>query len=269
MTEIYGVLYLITNTANGKQYVGQTTAPLRDYWLHRLADARNGRHRNMPIYNAIRKHGEDAFQCDCIFMAFDKAALDAAEDRLITETGSMVPRGYNCRGGGSRGKHTDAVKAILREHGRRIFNDPAVRRKIAQAQASAGTKSRRAKTKALPEIAAATSAAIRASKTDDVRRRTAESMIAHWRDPDNRKGRAQSNRRAWDNTERRKAASAALRDAYARDPTRRARMTDGVRCSHAKPQIKEKLRAGGMLGHHRRWHISRGIKNLECQWCQL
>lgn len=269
MAEIYGVLYLITNTANGKQYVGQTTAPLRNYWLRRLADARSGQHRNMPIYNAIRKHGEDVFQCDCIFAAFDKAALDAAEDRLITETDSMVPRGYNCRGGGSRGKHIDAVKAILREHGRRIFNDPMVRLKSAKAQASAETKSRRAKTKALPEVAAATSAAVRASKTDDVRRRTAESMIAHWRDPDHHQNRMRSNRRAWDNIERRKAASAALRDAYARDPTRRVRMTEGVRCSHAKPEIKKKLRAGGMLGHHRRWHIGRGITKLECQWCQL
>ena len=52
----FGVVYLITNTVNGKVYVGQTINGLSKRWKGHKNDVRNGSQN--PLHRAIRKYGE-------------------------------------------------------------------------------------------------------------------------------------------------------------------------------------------------------------------
>ena len=53
------MIYLITNTHNGKRYVGKTTQQLEKRWYQHRRNAASG--KNTWLYKAIRKYGEDAF----------------------------------------------------------------------------------------------------------------------------------------------------------------------------------------------------------------
>ncbi len=108
----FGVVYLITNTINGKRYVGQTTLsnPIKRWKGHLRAVAKG---RNKPLYNAIRKHGIDAFIFEVVFNVEDQKTLDIVEICCIKALGTLVPTGYNIRIGGVRGKHHEISKQKL------------------------------------------------------------------------------------------------------------------------------------------------------------
>jgi group I intron endonuclease len=105
----YGVVYIIRNTVNGKIYVGQTTSTINIRFRdHCCAKPKNG----SKIANAIRKYGKNAFVISEFLSCFSKDGLDACEDLLIKEFDS-IKNGYNCKTGGSHGKHSAETKAIL------------------------------------------------------------------------------------------------------------------------------------------------------------
>ena len=99
-------IYIITNTVNGKKYVGQSwniSARIATHFL--------GREQSL-ISNAIKKYGKNAFQIDQIILdeLISQAELDQAEIDKILELDSIRPNGYNLRSGGSRGKHSQESK---------------------------------------------------------------------------------------------------------------------------------------------------------------
>jgi len=53
------IIYLLTNTINGKTYVGLTTQPLPERWKQHCRFSRKGSMTH--LHCAIRKHGENAF----------------------------------------------------------------------------------------------------------------------------------------------------------------------------------------------------------------
>lgn len=90
----HNVVYVATNKVNGKCYIGATQkGVLARRWIH-FWHARNG--RPGKFYNAVRKHGEDAFEfrplraCSDFFDALDH------ERRFIAK---MRPE-YNLTSGG-------------------------------------------------------------------------------------------------------------------------------------------------------------------------
>ena len=95
--EAYGVIYLLINCTNDKEYVGQTIRSLEvRFKQHAKADTHIGR--------AIRAHGADMFIITTLKICYDKEELDAWEKHFIKYRDTMAPNGYNLTEGGDGGK---------------------------------------------------------------------------------------------------------------------------------------------------------------------
>lgn len=106
----YGFIYKITNTKNGKMYVGQTSRTIEHRW---------GKHITTKIkrflHLAIDKYGVDSFKIE----ELDRVELDQLNDKeryWIKELNTMAPHGYNLTPGGDGGrgyKHSDKSRRIM------------------------------------------------------------------------------------------------------------------------------------------------------------
>lgn len=91
-------LYKITNIYNNKCYIGWTGRTVEDRWQRHQKDALTYRD-NRKFYNAIRKHGIEAWQVQTLM---EVASVDEAkrkEIELIEQYDSYY-RGYNATKGG-------------------------------------------------------------------------------------------------------------------------------------------------------------------------
>lgn len=93
-----GLIYLITNKANGKQYIGQTTRTIEKRWAEHLYDAKRG--IAYPICHAIRKYGADGFFVEEIAKAASLEQLNTLEPFYIECCNTLKPNGYNLASGG-------------------------------------------------------------------------------------------------------------------------------------------------------------------------
>lgn len=90
MLKAFGIIYKITNTINGKIYIGQTVQSIGERWSkHKYANS----HSIMPM--AIKKYGEESFLIEPIYTAFDAESLTKAEIQLIKYYDCLSPKGYN------------------------------------------------------------------------------------------------------------------------------------------------------------------------------
>lgn len=87
----YGVIYRITNTVNGKVYIGQTKNKLTDRWReHQL------RCVCRRLHYAIRKYGPQAFAIEQFATASSAEELHELEAHSIFTLQSHLPQfGYN------------------------------------------------------------------------------------------------------------------------------------------------------------------------------
>jgi group I intron endonuclease len=102
------LIYRITNTVNGKVYIGQTidADPSERWKAHKSLKSSGNRHWK----SAIKKYGWENFLCEVI-ESFDLTSgvdgrvwLDEREEYWIQHHGSLDrEKGYNLRHGGSRG----------------------------------------------------------------------------------------------------------------------------------------------------------------------
>lgn len=86
-------IYLITDTTNGKQYVGQTIYTKEHRWYGHL----NG---NLYVDNAIKKHGVENIILETLEYIYDKSILDEREEYWIDKMNTLAPNGYNILPGG-------------------------------------------------------------------------------------------------------------------------------------------------------------------------
>lgn len=91
--KVYGVVYLITNLINGKQYVGQTIKKV-SYRFNEHARA------NTLIGKAIRKYGRENFKIKVLEKCYSYDELNAAEMKWIKKLNTKDPNGYNKTDGG-------------------------------------------------------------------------------------------------------------------------------------------------------------------------
>lgn len=119
--EVYGIIYKITNIINGKVYIGQTIEGFnkryggRGQGIERVYNTYlSCKKRNTPynkyLLRSLEKYGFEAFKVDEIFdFAFSKTELDIKEDIWINYF-DCINNGYNCRGGGAKGKLSKETK---------------------------------------------------------------------------------------------------------------------------------------------------------------
>lgn len=137
------ILYVITNTANGKKYVGITTKTAAIRWRQHLRRVAAG--SGHALHRAIAKYGEEAFRVDAIAQADCLDALKALEVAEIARLGTLGAGGYNMTAGGDGAagyshsdderearrrrrlgaRHTEEAKAKIREthQGKRLSAD--------------------------------------------------------------------------------------------------------------------------------------------------
>lgn len=99
-TKPIGVIYKITNSINGKIYIGQTvrSLPLRlkDYYWESLK-----KKPSQVITMAMKKYGFENFLSEIICECFTQANLDLKE-RYYIKTLNTIKEGYNVDAGGVR-----------------------------------------------------------------------------------------------------------------------------------------------------------------------
>jgi group I intron endonuclease len=90
-------VYLITNTINGKRYVGQTIKSLE----HRFKAHQHPSSSASYLYNAIKKYGVSNFSIEALLVVWSKKDLDFYERFLIKEFDLQNhDKGYNITDGG-------------------------------------------------------------------------------------------------------------------------------------------------------------------------
>jgi group I intron endonuclease len=92
------IVYVVTNTVNGHQYVGITRRLLRRRWCAHLRSARKG--VKTALYDAIRKYGHEAFTVQEIACALSVHSLGNLESAMIISLRTRAPNGYNLTDGG-------------------------------------------------------------------------------------------------------------------------------------------------------------------------
>lgn len=94
------VIYKVTNLANGKCYIGQTTRSLEQRWKEHCSS----RNPCTYLHSAIEKYGKNNFKVEEIDVALSQEELDAKERKYIAYYNTLAPHGYNLETGGTNGK---------------------------------------------------------------------------------------------------------------------------------------------------------------------
>ena len=109
--KVVGQIYKMTNTTNGKVYIGQTRSHRLNHnkyrpfgYLGRFKDhiheAFSSKKKQSKCLNsAIRKYGQDSFTCELIHTC-EVSELNEQEEQFIIEYNSKYPNGYNLTNGG-------------------------------------------------------------------------------------------------------------------------------------------------------------------------
>jgi len=124
--KVEGEIYKITNTVNGKCYVGQTRSHRLNHdkyrpfgYLGRFRDhihEANSSKKNQSWYlnSAILKYGADKFVCEQL-LTCKLEELDEYEAYHIAECKSKYPTGYNLTDGGQGANFKKGEKIVLDE----------------------------------------------------------------------------------------------------------------------------------------------------------
>jgi group I intron endonuclease len=119
---IYGRIYKITNTKNGKVYYGQTRQPPNRRWTQHKQSAKNN--GKMILYDAIRLHGVENFTFEVVCECETLEELNTKEIEYISTNKSLAPNGYNAaRGGDNYEKTPETCAKISASNKGRIISD--------------------------------------------------------------------------------------------------------------------------------------------------
>lgn len=133
----YGIVYLITNRANRKIYIGQTIASLARRWITHTSDAKHNVGCK-TMSRAIRKYGRDNFDIEMLVECETREQLDSLERVWIIALRSTDPRvGYNRTIGGHGCPGVDEVRAKISVAANKQWADPVKRAEMIAAMKEA------------------------------------------------------------------------------------------------------------------------------------
>jgi len=105
------LIYKITNTINGKIYIGQTSKSVEQRWREHCLDASRKGPARSAIHAAIRKYGPDKFSIQEVTSCATQEELNLAEVHYIKELqANWAYFGYNLAEGGYRPGHSEATR---------------------------------------------------------------------------------------------------------------------------------------------------------------
>ena len=120
------IIYKITNTKNGKVYIGQTTRTLRLRWEQHIRNAKNG--GMSKFYKAIRKYGPESFKVETLCTAYSKEELNDLEIYFIHKYNS-IEKGYNM----IDARYTNVMDfPDVKEKHKRKMTSPEIRKRISE-----------------------------------------------------------------------------------------------------------------------------------------
>jgi hypothetical protein len=98
----FGIIYVVTHRATGRQYVGQTKEVSAYHrWQKHIEElSKPSTKRLRPLIQAIQEFGPDAFSCQQIDGAHSLAELNEKERYWIQKLGTLKPNGFNATRGG-------------------------------------------------------------------------------------------------------------------------------------------------------------------------
>jgi len=107
----YGIIYLIKNNIDSRQYVGKTIQSLDSRWKAHKSLVKRGS-SNQYIHRAMNFHGIENFSVEKLDVGKDKLDLCEKEIMWIEKLKTLSPDGYNISKGGDGGS----------EKGRKAWN---------------------------------------------------------------------------------------------------------------------------------------------------
>lgn len=127
-------VYAITNTVNGKRYIGSARHFVTRVAIHRR-ELRAGEHHSVKLQYAWNKYGEQAFRFDVLLICSPDDRL-FYEQRLLDGFG-CVKNGYNVlptAGSNAGFRHTEETKARIGAANKGRKYGPEVREQMRQRQ---------------------------------------------------------------------------------------------------------------------------------------
>jgi group I intron endonuclease len=100
-------IYRITNTVNGKCYVGQTIRKLQARWKHHCYDA--NKYNTTRFHHAIRKYGPDTFTVELL----EETTAEQLNDRERYWIAELQPAYNMTEGGQDNSRPDDEVRAKM------------------------------------------------------------------------------------------------------------------------------------------------------------
>ena len=126
-----GSIYKITNTRNGKAYIGQT---VQDAVKDRIHQHLNGGPRGSQLVKrAIEKYGKNAFTYEILHDGIIPEFLDVLECEAIENFNTLAPNGYNLTTGGGGGSLSEETKKKISEANKGKTFSPETKKKISEA----------------------------------------------------------------------------------------------------------------------------------------
>lgn len=125
-----GSIYKITNTVNGKSYIGQTRhdAEKTRIRCHLNGDSKGSR----LVKRAIEKYGKDAFAYEILHDGIIPEFLDDLEIEAIKKFNTIAPQGYNLTADGEGGSPSEETRRKMSEVGKSRTVEH--RRRLSEAQ---------------------------------------------------------------------------------------------------------------------------------------
>ena len=124
------IVYKITNTVNGKIYVGQTIHSLATRWHYHVKSSVKG--STCALHSAIRKYGKEAFKVEKLTIADSLEDLNQKEALYIIQLNTLVPTGYNLTSGGANGEMSKETRSKIQEAALNRTHSKETRQKMSE-----------------------------------------------------------------------------------------------------------------------------------------